>query len=72
VGAFVPSKTPAAIVQRLHQEIQKAAATPEVRDRFLKTGTDAMPLSQAEFDAFVKKEIEVSARIAKRAKMQAQ
>ena len=72
VGAFVPAKTPAAISQRLHAEIIKAAATPEVRERFLKTGTEAIALSQVEFDAFVKKEIEVSARIAKRAKMQAQ
>ena len=72
VGAFLPSKTPPAIVQRLHAEIQKAAATPEVKDRYLKTGTDAMPMSQPEFDAFVRKEIEISARIAKRAKMQAQ
>ncbi len=72
VGAFLPSRTPAAIVQRLHAEIQKAAATPEVKDRYLKTGTDAMPMTQPEFDAFVRKEIEVSARIAKRAKMQAQ
>jgi tripartite-type tricarboxylate transporter receptor subunit TctC len=72
VGAFVPSKTPAAIVQRLHAEIQKAVVTPEVRDRYLKTGTDAMAMTQPEFDAFVRKEIEISARIAKRAKMQAQ
>ena len=72
VGAFLPSKTPPAVVQRLHAEIQKAAATPEVKDRYLKTGTDAMPMSQPEFDAFVRKEIEISARIAKRAKMQAQ
>jgi tripartite-type tricarboxylate transporter receptor subunit TctC len=72
VGAFVPSKTSAAIVQRLHAEIQKAAATPEVKDRYLKTGTEAMAMTQPEFDAFVRKEIEVSARIAKRAKMQAQ
>jgi tripartite-type tricarboxylate transporter receptor subunit TctC len=72
VGAFVPSKTPASVVQRLHAEIQKAAATPEVRDRYLKSGTDAMTMTQPEFDAFVRKEIEISARIAKRAKMQAQ
>ena len=72
VGAFVPAKTPAAISQRLHAEISKAAATPEVRERYLKTGTDAMTMSQSEFDAFVRKEIEVSARIARRAKMQAQ
>lgn len=72
VGAFVPSKTPPAIVQRLHAEIQKAASTPEVKDRYLKTGTDAMPMTQPEFDAFVRKEIEISARIARRARMQAQ
>lgn len=71
VGAFVPSKTPAAVVQRLHAEIQKAAASPEVKERFLKTGTEAMPATQTEFDAFLRREIEVSARIAKRAKMQA-
>jgi tripartite-type tricarboxylate transporter receptor subunit TctC len=71
VGAFVPSKTPPAVVQRLHAEIQKAAASPEVKERYLKTGTEAMPQTQAEFDAFVRREIDVSAKIAKRAKMQA-
>jgi tripartite-type tricarboxylate transporter receptor subunit TctC len=72
VGAFVPARTPPAVVQRLHAEIQKAVATPEVKDRYLKTGTEAMPMTQAEFDAFVRKEIDICARIAKRAKMQAQ
>jgi hypothetical protein len=31
-----------------------------------------MPMTQVEFDTFVRKEIEISARIARRARMQAQ
>ena len=68
-GAFLPSKTPEAIVKRLHDEFIKAANTPEVKERYLRTGTDPMLLSQPDFDAFVRKEIDIAAKIAKRAKM---
>ncbi len=72
VGMYAPAKTPADIVMRLHAEVTKAANSPDLKDRLTKMGADAMPGNLAEFDAFVRKDIEVSGQIAKRAKMQAQ
>ena len=72
VGMYAPAKTPVDIVGRLHAEVMKAANSPELKDRLTKMGADAMPGSLAEFDAFVRRDIEVSGQIAKRAKMQAQ
>ena len=72
VGMYAPGKTPAEVVARLHAEAMKAANSPELKDRLIKMGADAMPGTLAEFDAFVRKDIEVSGQIAKRAKMQAQ
>ena len=72
VGMYAPAKTPADVVARLHAEVMKAANSPELKDRLTKMGADAMPGTLAEFDAFVRKDIEVSGQIAKRAKMQAQ
>ena len=72
VGMYAPAKTPLDIVGRLHAEVMKAANSPELKDRLIKMGADAMPGSLAEFDTFVRRDIEVSGQIAKRAKMQAQ
>ena len=56
-GVLVPSKTPRAIVERLHQETIKALKHPRVVDNFKKQGIEPMPLTPAEFDALIKKEV---------------
>jgi tripartite-type tricarboxylate transporter receptor subunit TctC len=66
-GVFVPVKTPAAIKEKLYQEIAKALQVPAVRDKLKNLGADPMPLSSAQFDALVKKEIETNSKIAKAA-----
>ena len=72
IGLFVPSRTPANIVARLHAEAAKAAATPELRERLATMGAEAMPGTQSDFDRFVRSEMESTALIAKRARMQIQ
>ena len=66
-GLFLPVKTPPDIVERLHQEAQKAATTPAVREKLGQQGIDAMPITAAEFDAQIKKEIAESIALVKAA-----
>src|SRR5215210_3522214 len=54
---FVPAKTPREIAERLHQEAQKAANLPAVREKLSQQGIDPMPITPAEFDALINKEI---------------
>jgi tripartite-type tricarboxylate transporter receptor subunit TctC len=67
VGVFVPAKTPGAIVERLHQETQKAMQIAAVKSRLAELGADPMDLSPAQFHALVAKEIVTSAALAKAA-----
>jgi tripartite-type tricarboxylate transporter receptor subunit TctC len=67
IGMMVPAKTPRDIVERLHAEVVKALATPEVKERFLQLGMDAWTLRPAEFDAYIKTEIGTNAALVKEA-----
>ena len=71
IGMLVPAKTPRAIVTRLHQETQKALASPEVRKRFADLGAEAMPLTPEQFDALVKTEIAANKTIVEAAGLKA-
>ena len=57
IGMMAPAKTPREIVNRLHDEVVKALASPEVKERFLKLGADAWTLKPEQFDAYIKDEI---------------
>lgn len=67
VGVFAPSGTPAAIIDRLHAETQKAMQVASVKSRLAELGSDSMNLSPAQFNAMVKQEIGTSAALAKAA-----
>jgi len=56
-GLLVPAKTPKEIVERIHQEVQKASGTAGVKEKLAAQGIDPMPISSAEYDALIKKEI---------------
>ena len=64
---FVPAGTPRPIVDRLYQATQKVLQLPAVRDKFAPQGIDPLPLTSAEFDALVKKEIGINIALAKAA-----
>jgi tripartite-type tricarboxylate transporter receptor subunit TctC len=66
-GILVAAKTPADIVNRLHQETMKVLARPDVMDRLTKQGIEPMPLTPAEFDSLIAKEIETNKAIVKAA-----
>ena len=71
VGVFVASKTPQPIMQRLHGEIARATALPEVRKRIDSLGAEPMSMSMAEFDKYVRAQAEIAAGIIKAANIQA-
>ncbi|MGE5523014.1 MAG: tripartite tricarboxylate transporter substrate binding protein [Rhodospirillaceae bacterium] len=70
VGMFVPSRVPRTIVSRLHEQVMRALQTPDVRDRMAKLGAEDMRMSPGDFDAYVRKEIEVNAALVKAAGIQ--
>lgn len=55
-GAVAPLKTPPHIVARLHKELSRTIATPEVRDRLLKQGVEPAMSSPEEFREFLLRE----------------
>jgi tripartite-type tricarboxylate transporter receptor subunit TctC len=66
-GMLLPAKTPKAIVDRLHAECKKALASPALQAKFKPQGIDPMPLTPAEFDALIRKEIDNNIKLVKAA-----
>lgn len=72
VGMIVPAATPAAVVKKLNEEAIKALGTPELKERLAKLGADAFAMSPEEFNAYIRSEMDVAARIVKAAGLKAQ
>jgi tripartite-type tricarboxylate transporter receptor subunit TctC len=62
-GAVVRSGTPGASIQRLSAEIARALKLPDVTDALGKLGMIAAPMSPAEFDALIRREMEINGKI---------
>ncbi|GAB3092966.1 tripartite tricarboxylate transporter substrate binding protein [Bordetella muralis] len=71
VGAFVPSDTPSETVSRLHAAIQQAVRSPDVQQQYKDYGIDEFPMSQPEFDQFIRDEIALSGELVRRANLSA-
>ena len=72
IGMFVPAKTPADIVSRLHDEVVKALATADVKERFQKLGADAWTLKPDQFAEYIRDEIKRNEALVKAAGLTAQ
>ncbi len=72
IGMMAPAKTPRDIVNRLADEVAKALATAEVKERFEKIGADAWTLRPEQFDAYIRDEIKSNAPLVKAAGLQVQ
>jgi len=72
VGMIAPAATPPAVIRKLNEEALKALNSPELKERMAKLGADPMPLSPEAFNAYIKSEMEVAARIVKAANLKAQ
>lgn len=72
IGMMAPAKTPKEIVNRLNEEVLKALATPEVKERFAALGADAWTLKPEQFDAYIRDEIKSNAVLVKAAGLEVQ
>ena len=72
IGMMAPAKTPKDIINRLNDEVIKALATPEVKERFAALGADAWTLKPEQFDAYIKEEIKTNAVLVKAAGLEVQ
>lgn len=66
-AVVMPAGTPKEIVARVYQELSVMLRAPETRERFLAQGALASGITPDEFLAFVKRELEKWARVAKAA-----
>jgi tripartite-type tricarboxylate transporter receptor subunit TctC len=67
MGMFVPAKTPRAVIDKLYEETQKALQLPAVQDKFKPQGIEPMPMTSAEFDELIKKEVTANIALVKAA-----
>jgi tripartite-type tricarboxylate transporter receptor subunit TctC len=63
LAMLAPAKTPADIVAKLNAEILRALQSAEVKERLAKLGTEAMSMTPAQSDAFIRREYEVLGKI---------
>jgi tripartite-type tricarboxylate transporter receptor subunit TctC len=57
VGLFAPAGTPAAIAERLNEEVNRVLAEPEAKTRFASLGAEPEPMSRPQLEAYLKKEV---------------
>jgi len=72
VGAMVPSKTPRAIVDKLHADITAEVQSPQISEAIRKLGCDPLPMSVKEFESLIARELDENAALIKRAGMKAE
>jgi len=65
VGAFVPARTPSAIVVRLNEEMRKALADPGVASKLEAQTLDPMPMSPEQFSERLKSDSDKYAKLVK-------
>jgi len=62
-GMFAPAGTSPQVVDKIASDIQRAWADPELKARLAKIGLEPMPMTPAQFNQFVKIEVEDAARV---------
>ena len=69
--ALATGGTPSATLQRLHADIVRTLALPDVRERLAKDGSEAVGSAPDRFSAFIVAEIERARGVAQKARMRA-
>jgi tripartite-type tricarboxylate transporter receptor subunit TctC len=67
IGIAAPANTPAAVVERLNAEFNKALAAPDVKTRFATLGVDPAGGTTAEMTQYVRGDVERWSKIIKSA-----
>ena len=61
-GAVVRSGTPRGALERLNAELSRGLQLPEVKETLTQVGMTPSPMSPAEFDAFLRREMDVNGK----------
>jgi tripartite-type tricarboxylate transporter receptor subunit TctC len=65
VAAFAPAGTPADVVEKVNRDINRVLREPDVKERMAALGAEAMPMTTAEFDKFMRSEMDEAAKVVK-------
>ena len=71
-GVVAPTGTPAAVVQKLRDEMAKAAAAPDVVEKLVAQGMEARGSQPAEFAKYLQSELAFYSKIVKDANIKPQ
>jgi tripartite-type tricarboxylate transporter receptor subunit TctC len=66
-GAFMPAKTPPAIVERFYTATAKVLKTDKMQEKLAQLAVDPLPMTSAEFNKYVVDEIAANAQLVKAA-----
>ena len=72
VAVFAPAGTPADIVEKINRDINQVLREPEIKERMSALGAEAMSMTPAEFDRFMRNEMDDAARVVKAAGIKVQ
>ncbi len=64
-GLSVPASTPRSIIDKLHDETQKALDMPVIQERLAKLGVERQPMSVEQFERFFQDDIAATVKLAK-------
>jgi tripartite-type tricarboxylate transporter receptor subunit TctC len=67
LGVFMPAKTPRDIVEKFHAAGVKLLAEPAMQESLTKLGVEPLPMSPAQMDDFVAREIAENLEVIKAA-----
>ncbi|MGZ9067299.1 MAG: tripartite tricarboxylate transporter substrate-binding protein, partial [Burkholderiales bacterium] len=65
LGMMAPAGTPKAVIDRLNSEITKITSRPDVRKLWQEQGAVAMSMSPADFDRYLRQDIDKWAKVVK-------
>ena len=64
-GLLAPAGTPKAVIDKLHAEIQRIAALPEIKERLTALGAEPSGMTPDQFAQWMRSEIPAMAKIVK-------
>jgi tripartite-type tricarboxylate transporter receptor subunit TctC len=72
VALFAPAGTPADVVEKINRDVNRVLREADVKERMAALGAEAMPMTVAEFDKFMRSEMDDAAKVVKAAGIKVQ
>ncbi|SHI33450.1 Tripartite-type tricarboxylate transporter, receptor component TctC [Roseomonas rosea] len=70
LGVMVPAQVPRPIVERLNGAVNAWLSRPQTREAMAKQGAQPMPMSVADFDGFLRRDVETQGRYVRMARIE--